>query len=270
MKQRQSGEIKYLTFESLDNFEFVSNLFSTRIGGVSQGYHAEMNLGFSNGDDPEKVYENYSRIAGVLGINTDHIIRSHQTHTTNVLTVTEEHLYSDGVLHDPPMNDIDGLITDVPGLCLTTTYADCVPLYFVDPKRRAIGLSHSGWKGTVNRMGAVTIEKMVSQYGCCPSDIYVAIGPSICQDCYEIGTDVAEKFIEAFGDDRYLKAGKEIGKYHLDLWSVNRDICIEAGVSPEHIELPDICTCHNYDLLFSHRASKGKRGNLAAFLMINE
>ena len=166
--------------------------------------------------------------------------------------------------------DVDGMITDVPGIVLATFYADCVPLYFIDPVHHAIGLSHSGWRGTVQKIGAVTVRKMTEEYGSDPKDILAAVGPSICQDCYEVSEDVAEEFRSAFAKeyrDR-LFYRKENGKYQLNLWEANRIVFTEAGISEEHISMPGICTCCNPEFLFSHRASQGKRGNLAAFLGI--
>ena len=167
--------------------------------------------------------------------------------------------------------DVDGLITNEPGIVLSTFYADCVPLYFVDPVHRAIGLSHSGWRGTVNKMGQVTIEAMKREFGSRAADLYCAIGPSICQDCYEISRDVAEEFMKAFPEhvnDILLQKSEE--KFQLDLWKANEIVMLESGILPEHLAVTNICTCCNPTELFSHRASKGKRGNLAAFLMIKK
>jgi hypothetical protein len=164
---------------------------------------------------------------------------------------------------------VDGLVTNEPGVVLSTFFADCVPLYFVDPVHRAIGLSHSGWRGTVGRMGERTLEKMASEFGTNPRDVYAAVGPSICQDCYEVSADVADAFAAEFAGhtDDILRSGKN-GKYQLDLWESNRIVLCEAGVLPEHLAITNVCTCCNPELLFSHRASRGMRGNLGAFLFL--
>lgn len=171
-----------------------------------------------------------------------------------------------GVTKEPDYEEIDGLITNEPGLILCTSFADCVPLYFVDPKKQAIGLAHSGWRGTVNRMGARLIEEMKRQFGSNPGDLLVAVGPSICVDCYEVGEDVAGEFQKAFPDTVVLQKGKQEGKYQLDLWKANEQLLLDAGIRKEHLEITDLCTCCNQELLFSHRASHGQRGNLCAFL----
>jgi hypothetical protein len=186
---------------------------------------------------------------------------------------------------------VDGLVTDEPGLALVTSYADCVPLYFADKKHKAIGLAHSGWKGTAAGMGKCMVETMYDEFGSRPEDIAAAIGPSICRDCYEVSADVAEVFMELFAQDdaliRQISAagyksgytgrkaevvvpGREGGKYQLDLWLANILILMKAGIPLNNIEVTDICTCHNPEYLFSHRASHGKRGNLSAFLMLKQ
>ena len=230
-----------------------------------------MNLSFSRGDNKENVDENFRRIAQVLDSTPEHIVCSRQNHTTNVRKVTEEDL-GKGVVRETDYDDVDGLITNVPGIILATFYADCVPLYFVDVKNKAIGLSHSGWRGTVNRMGQVTLQAMKRAYGTEPSDVMAAIGPSICQDCYEVGEEVADAFRKSFPNEwEYLIGkGKEEGKYQLDLQETNRRILLAAGVLPENIAVTDICTCCNSELLFSHRGSNGKRGNLGAFLELRK
>ena len=191
-----------------------------------------------------------------------------QTHTTNVRRVTAEDA-GKGIVKERDYTDIDGLITNEPGLVLSTFYADCVPLYFVDPVHRAIGMSHSGWKGTVGKMGAATITAMKREFGTEAKDLVCAIGPSICQDCYEVSEDVADAFKEAFpGHADEILLDKKNGKYQLDLWGANEIVLTEAGVLKEKIAVTNICTWCNPDLLFSHRASHGKRGNLGAFIYL--
>lgn len=271
MQVNQHKEVIYLTFPLLEKTGMVRHLFSTRIGGVSEGIYSSMNLSYARGDRKEAVDENFSRIADVFQSVPDKIVCSRQTHTTNVRRVTKNDL-GKGVVRPLDYEDVDGLITDIPGIILATFYADCVPLYFVDVKNRAIGLSHSGWRGTVNRMGDATLQAMKDAFGTSPEDVITAIGPSICQDCYEVGEEVAASFRESFPEEweYFLKVGRETGKYQLDLQEANRRILINAGVLPQNIAVTDICTCCNKELLFSHRGSDGKRGNLGAFLELRK
>ena len=228
-----------------------------------------MNLSFSRGDVTESVEENDRRLAETRGADNGHLVCSDQTHTTNVRLVTKEDA-GNGVICPRDYTDVDGLITNVSGMTLVTFYADCVPLYFVDPVHHAIGLSHSGWRGTVARMGKCTLEAMHNAFGTEASDVYCAIGPSICRSCYEVSEDVADEFKkELTGHDaKEFLDDKGNGKYQLDLWKANEIILTEAGIRPENLDITDICTCCNPDLLFSHRASHGKRGNLAAFIVL--
>ena len=269
IEERWNQEVMYLVYPLLEKTGIVKHGFSTRIGGVSKEHLGTMNLSFSRGDDAEAVRENYRRMANALDVSYDSFVFSQQTHTTNVRPVTVDDR-GKGILHPLDYQDVDGLITNVPGLCLSKFYADCVPLYFVDPVHRSIGLSHSGWRGTVGRMGQVTLQRMTEEFGTDPSDVIAAIGPSICQDCYEVSEDVIEQFQSAFSqehwDELYYK--KENGKYQLNLWKANEIVMLEAGVKKENIAVTNICTCCNSDILFSHRASQGKRGNLAAFLSL--
>ena len=193
---------------------------------------------------------------------------SEEGRITGILPMKTEADRGKGFDKEKDYTDTDGLITNVPGLMLVTIYADCVPLYFVDPVHKAIGLSHSGWKGTVHRMGKVTLERMAEEFGTRPEDVQAAIGPSICQDCYEVSEDVAEAFMNEFADhqDDQLVYRKDNGKYQLNLWRANELVLLEAGIRPEYLTITNVCTCCNHELLFSHRASHGQRGNLGAFL----
>lgn len=261
----------YLTFPSLSEIDFIKHGFSTRLGGVSEGIYESMNLGFSNGDEPDHVMENYNRISKSIGFCLDSIVTSDQVHNTEVRLVTAEDK-GKGIKTRRDYKGIDGLITKEAGIMLATYYADCVPLYFIDKKNHAIGLSHSGWRGTVKRMGEVTLKAMKSHFGTNPSDVIAMIGPSICGDCYEVSSDVAEAFQKEFNEEQQkdILIRKENDKYQLNLWEVNRHIFLDAGIIPENIHVSEVCTSCNSSLLFSHRASKGKRGTLAAFLMIKE
>lgn len=257
-----------LKYKKLEEIPWIRHCFTTREGGASKGIFAELNLSFTRGDEEAAVRENYRRVAKRMGTEVSHFVCSDQTHTTNVRVVTQEDAGA-GVVRERGYTDVDGLITNEPGLVLSTFYADCVPLYFVDTKHRAIGLSHSGWRGTVNRMGRATLKAMAEAYGTVPEDVWCAIGPSICQDCYEVSEDVALEFEQEFsGHGSEIMYRKENGKYQLNLWKANERVLLDAGILPEKLILPNVCTCCNSELLFSHRASHGRRGNLGAFLCI--
>lgn len=268
MRVNQRGSLVYLTFPSLEETGAVKHLFSTRLGGVSEGIYSSMNLSYTRGDRKEAVDENYRRIAAALGCSVEDMVCSDQTHTTNLRIVGRAD-GGKGITREKDYHDVDGLLTDEPGVYLATFFADCVPLYFVDTKRKAIALAHSGWRGTVARMGRCVVEKMREAYGTDSADLLAAVGPSICQECYEVSEDVAEAFTAEFhkpGQEREILLPKGGGKYQLDLWRANEIVLTEAGIPGENIQITDLCTCHNDRYLFSHRASHGQRGNLGAFL----
>lgn len=268
-EERQVEGVPFLTCEKLEGIPFIKHGFSTRKGGVSEGIFDSMNLSFTRGDKDDAVRENFRRMAIAIGVEEDSLVFARQTHTTNVRVVTKEDK-GKGITKALDYDDIDGLITNVPGLCLTTFYADCVPLFVVDPVHKAIGLSHSGWRGTVAKMGQVTLDRMKETFGTKAEDVVVAIGPSICQKCYEVSEDVIIEFQNHFNkkwwDSLYYK--KENGRYQLNLWKANEIIFLESGVKQENIAVTNVCTNCNSELLWSHRATKGERGSLAAFMAI--
>ena len=269
IKEVTRDGVTWLSFPALEETGLVAHAFSTRMGGVSKGCYSTMNFSFTRGDDPEAVRENYRRMAKALDVDETRMVLTWQTHTINVRTVTPED-EGKGIVKERDYRDVDGLITDRPGVTLVTFFADCVPLYFLDRKRRAIGLAHSGWRGTVNRMGQAVLSAMEKEYGTDPADVTACIGPSICQDCYEVSVDVIDEFRQAFSEESWpeLFYEKADGKYQLNLWKANERIFAEAGIRKEHMAVTDLCTCCNPTLLFSHRASHGRRGNLGAFLML--
>ncbi|MCR5737822.1 MAG: peptidoglycan editing factor PgeF [Eubacterium sp.] len=262
--------IPYLVYPALESIDFIRHGFSTRLGGVSEGHLASMNLGWERDDLRENVVKNHEIIAEAMGFDAKNIVTSHQTHTTNVRLVTKEDC-GKGIYRERDFDNVDGLITQEKNVVLATYFADCVPLFLVDPKQKAIGLSHSGWKGTVGKIGKKTIEKMEECFGTKPEDVIACVGPSICQECYEVSGDVARQFQEVFPKHRNeILKDRGSDKYLLNLWKCNELIFQESGVRPEHIHVTDVCTCCNTDVLFSHRGHQGKRGNLAAFLEIKE
>lgn len=267
--KEEPGKAPYLSFPMLEKTGILTHGFSTRLGGVSEGIYRSMNLSFSRGDRKEAVMENFRRFGSAIGVKPEDMVFSRQTHTANIRKATKADK-GKGILSPADYDDVDGLVTDVPGLCLVTLYADCVPLFFADPVRKVIGLSHSGWRGTVQKIGAVTVRMMEREYGCRPENILACIGPSICQDCYEVSEDVVRKFADVFPEEVWpeLFYQKADGKYQLNLWKANEQVFREAGIRPNHMAVTNICTSCNPELLYSHRASKGQRGSLAAFMAL--
>ena len=265
LKINRMGDLCYITFPRLEACKAVRHTFSTRLGGVSSGQFATMNTSFLGGDDFCAVEENYRRLCGAVGIEISHLLLSRQTHTNNVISVTKEHC---GIgFNKPPFCDVDGLITNTPGVALVTQYADCTPLLFCDPINKVIATSHAGWRGTAKLIGKVTVEKMVDEFGSKAENIIVGIGPCIAKCCYEVDDTVFEEFSHIeFLNTQTIFTKKTNGKYMLDLVEANKQILLSSGVRENNIDTSDICTCCNKEDLHSHRATAGKRGNLAAII----
>lgn len=264
------NNVPFLRFPVLEN-DAVIHGFSTRLGGVSTGDCAAMNLSFTRGDRLEDVKENHRLFADAVGYDTDQLVLTEQVHSTNILRVGKKDC-GQVFAADRNIKETDGLVTDEPGVMLMTFFADCVPLLFYDTKKNAVGNAHSGWRGTVQRMGQKMVERMREEFRSDPADIVAVVGPSICQSCYEVSKEVIKEFQKAF-DGRYwdeLYYRKSNGHYQLDLWEANRILLIEAGLREEHVCVCGLCTNCHPDLLFSHRFTKGKRGNLAAVIGLSE
>lgn len=270
-KKYDKTYIPYLKYKIFDKYDDVISGFSTRMGGVSKEHLSSMNLSFSRGDDRDNVIENHKRLAEAIGYDYTKLVFSDQVHDTVIRVVNKEDA-GKGITKETDIKEIDGLVTNVPNIPLITFYADCVPLYFYDPINKVVGLAHSGWKGTVNNIAKAMIDKMVEEYGSNPSDIVTAIGPSICVDCYEVDdvvVDIIKKnFTKDIIDENVIVKGN--GKYQLNLHGLCRRNFLNAGIKEENIAMPDLCTCCNSEFLFSHRASKGMRGNLAAVIMLKD
>ncbi len=262
--------VPLIRFRAFRPFAFMDVAFSTRFGGVSAGYLSELNLGFGRGDSDGTVAENYRLFCQSMGVPVESLVLSDQVHGTKIAVASKEDTCQGKI--EKRWKGIDGLMTNEREVCLATSYADCVPLFFADPVKRVIASSHSGWRGTVARIGQKTVEKMGEKFGSKAENIIVVIGPSICQNCYEVSRDVIEAFRESYTE-------RQIGqisycsdpfrqKYQLNLWKANALQMEEAGLLPEHIHISGVCTCCHPELFFSHRASHGKRGNLNGFMML--
>lgn len=262
----REGERQYLTFPQLDDYEELRHLFTTRHGGVSQGHCATWNFGERHLDTDENILQNFELLGQVLGADTDQMVTSAQTHTTNIRTVTAEDL-GKGVVRERDYRDIDGLVTDERNIAIITGHADCNAIFFFDPLKQVIGLAHSGWRGTLAGIGAAMVSKMKTEYGCQPSDIIAGIGPSLCQDCFEVDEDVALAFFDA--DEAYRQFADRRGcKFHIDLKGIIRHDLLAAGLAEGNLSDMKLCTKCNKEMFFSHRGHQGRRGLMVAAMML--
>lgn len=269
MKENYNNEVMYYTFPDFEKIDFLVHAFSSREGGVSEGYFSSMNLGIKTDDSKENIYRNYELFTDAVGIKLENVVIGNLNHEANVRVATREDAGC-GILKPFNYESVDALITNEPELALTVTCADCVPVFIVDPVKKVIGIAHSGWKGTALEISARTVEKMVSEYGCNPTDMMAGIGPSIGMCCYEVSRDVVEEFLEFdYLDDAWYYE-KDNGKYDLDLARIIFGTLAYSGLLPENISISGLCTSCNNDVLFSHRAQKGKRGTMAGMIMIKK
>ncbi len=260
--------VGFLTFPALSELSFINHAFSTRIGGVSTEEFKSMNLNFKRGDDPERVTENYKIFCKAAGFDYNTLISSSQDHNTNVRCVTSEDC-GIGIYREHDMESVDALVTNEPNVTLVTHYADCTPLYFADPEKRVIALAHAGWRGTVEKIGEAVVDVMTEKYGCDTTDIIAVVGPAIGPCCYEVDTPVYERFASLTElKPAYFTKTLGHGKFLVDLKETNRRMLLEAGLLSINITISDVCTKCNSGLLYSHRASGGKRGGLIAMMCI--
>lgn len=242
----------------------TTHAFTTRLGGVSSSIYKSLNLAQKAGDDMENVRANYKCLCDALGISTDAIVCSTQVHGTDVRIVTKDDC---GKLFQPNPHKTDGLITQTPGAAVLVFTADCVPILLYDPVKKAAGAVHAGWRGTTSDIAGITVNKMVSTFGCSPADIIAAIGPCISKCCFETDSDVADALTAALGESAAGCRAQKGSKYMIDLKETNRILLSRAGVTK--ISVSGECTSCLSDKYWSHRKTRGERGTQAALIQVD-
>lgn len=240
--------------------------FSARLGGVSRGHLASLNLGIHRGDEPQRVLENYRRFCAAIGVDAGRIVTANQVHGDVIRAVNDGDI-KENLLADVPY-EADGLTTDRPGLTLVIFSADCVPVLFFDPVKRAVGACHAGWRGTAGAIAAKTVRAMEERYGSAPEDLRCAIGPAIGPCCFETDADVPEAMEAALGALAAPYVSKTGEKWRVDLKGINKALLLDAGVKAEHIDVSAACTCCEHERYWSHRYTKGLRGSQAAAIAL--
>ncbi len=266
MKLNSVNGVEFYTFDIFEKTGLVEHMFSTKIGGVSEGCFESLDLSYTRGDDAERVTENFTRAAAAIGSDIKNITIARQTHETNI-RLMDENDRGRGVTKERYPESYDAIMTDKKGVMLVTLHADCVPVYFVDTNKKAVALAHAGWRGTVEKIAEKTVLKMMAEFGSCPEDILVGIGPSISKCCFEVSEDVRDEFMSKLAfSEKYIKNGEKEGKYYIDLKAINKEILTGVGIPEENIEVSNECTKCLEDKFFSHRRQGEKRGSMAAFL----
>lgn len=246
----------------------VAHGFSTRVGGVSPAPWDCLNLGANCGDDPQRVEENFRRFCSAVGTDVEHLMKNQQVHGDLVRPIqAEEPAVAPGV-HGT--FQADGLITDVPGICLTIFTADCVPILLWDPKRKVAAAVHAGWRGTALGIAARAAEQMQRDYGSAPQDIQAAIGPCISSCCFETHRDVPDGLYAGLGEEAkpLIRPAGVPGKFMVDLKGANVRWLQRSGVEADHIAVCRACTACTPGQFWSHRRLGSRRGSLASMIQI--
>lgn len=260
---RQAGEIKYFTFERLEELGVINAVF-TRLGGVSLPPFASLNVGGTVGDQPELVKKNLQRALRGLNLSEESIFDVWQVHGDHVVFAERPRPKNEGY------QKADVILTNREAVTLLMRFADCVPILLYDPGKRVIGLAHAGWKGTILQIAKKAVEMMVTRYGTNPADIIAALGPSIAQHHYLVGPEIVMRVQSVFGRTakEVLQStnGTSSSSMYFDLWKANQLVLNQAGV--RRVEVAGLCTaCHIADW-YSHRAEGGKTGRFGALIAL--
>ena len=265
--ERTENGVPFLQSDGFNAAGGVAHGFSTRLGGVSEGMWASLDLGVSRGDDPDHVRENYRRFRSAIGSRCAALAACNQVHGAVVRNITSADMKRDP--YDKVGCDADGLMTAIPGITLTVFTADCIPVLLYDPKRRVVAALHAGWRGTAGGIVTVAVGQMAAVYGSDPADILAAIGPGIGPDCFETHEDVPNAMTAALSTAvlRHIRI-KENGKFAVDLKAINAMRLEQAGLDPAHIAVSDLCTACHPDKFWSHRLQGTSRGSMAAVIQL--
>lgn len=240
--------------------------FSTRLGGVSKGSLASLNLGVNRPDSKENLIENYRIFCDSIGVDYNNVVLPRQVHSDIIFPVTAKDRGT-RLVKESNLPDCDGLITTDKETVLGIFYADCTPVLLFDTKVKCLCLVHCGWRGTVKGFAETGIITMINDYGCNPQNIHGVIGPCIGSCCFEVGEEVKKEF-ERVLIGKYIRPGKTEGKYFADLKGANREFLLRGGLAEENITISEECTMCKTDKYFSHRGCGGDTGRMAVLAQI--
>ncbi|GGI14402.1 peptidoglycan editing factor PgeF [Gottfriedia solisilvae] len=251
-----------------DSYKHLVAGFTTKNGGVSQGCFSSFNVGLHVNDSDNHVVKNRELLAKEINYPITKWVCSEQVHGNNVVKVTKDDRGKGVTDYNSGIPGTDGFYTNEENVLLTSCYADCVPLYFLEPTKKYIGLAHAGWKGTVGNIGGILINKWLTEENMNVENIQVVIGPSIGNCCYEVDDFVMNKVQDAFSNNLppFILTDLPNGKYSLDLKEANKQLLIQAGIPKENILVTSYCTSCNPNTFFSHRRDEGKTGRMMSFI----
>lgn len=263
--------MSWFSFQTQNAVEFMQVLlpgtkgvFSTRNGGISASPFDSLNLAFHVGDAPEAVTTNREIFAAAAGFSLESLVCAQQVHGTRIFSASSLDRGRGVYNYEDAVPETDALITDDSNVVLGAFFADCVPVYIADPVRKAVGLAHAGWKGTVHHIAQKTVAKMAEEFGCMPADCFAFIGPSIGPCCYRVGEEVIS-LLDPAAAAHVSPEGEDKKGFKLDLWGANRDNLIAAGLSDDKISVSGICTRCDARF-FSFRREGGQTGRMGGFI----
>ncbi len=271
MQSKDLGETTVFLFDNLAQFDNLRHFVSTRRGGISDRCFAALNIGFHVGDDNFRVLQNRRILTDALGLDLLKFTFADQCHSANVAVVNDTGRGRGAMEKESALPHTDGMVSNVPDICLGVQVADCVPVLVYDPVQKVIASLHAGWRGSLRRIVSETIGKMIQQYGSRAENIYAGLGPSAGPCCYEVGGDVYREARMALGSvKKVIKSAKTPGKYIFDQWAANKEQLMDAGVPEDHIELAGICSQCEEQTFFSSRANQGMTGRFMAGIMLKK
>lgn len=234
----------------------------------AMGNYAAFNVTYYCGDNAERVAKNKAWLCNELGVNENGLWLPRQTHTANVLEIDAAFLDKDIEEQTQCLQEIDALITSLPHQCISVSTADCVPILLYDEKHHAIAAIHAGWRGTVQRISQVCLDKMAHTFGTVASDCKALIGPSISLDAFEVGEEVVAEFLKVNFPESVI-SHNYANKPHIDLWAANVFLLEEAGVELSNIQISGICTFQHHDTFFSARRLGIHSGRILTGICLN-
>jgi YfiH family protein len=262
--------IQYLTYDLFEPYVKATNVVTTRHRGSSLPPFDTLNVGLHVGDDPDAVLENRAAVAQILGFEPEALTLAEQVHGAVVAVVAAGDQGRGSVVEDDALGGADALVTNEPQIPLGILIADCVAVSLYDPARHVVGIAHAGWKGTLARIVEKTVEKMSGEFGTNPKNLVAGLSPSVGRCHYVVGPEVADAYVEEFGDDSCGFVEEEpAGARRLDLWAANRHQLRAAGVPESQIETGGLCTACNPGLFYSYRRDGARTGRIAGIVMLH-
>ena len=262
MRWIEQEALSYLIAENIE----TPHMFTTRKGGVSEGFLASMNIGTHRGDERKNVLKNYEILGKAIGFDPKKSVHTKQTHT-DIIRVADESLWGAG-LYAPELSDCDALVTNKAGTALVIFTADCTPILLYDPVTGAVGAAHAGWRGTASDIAGKTVRAMTEHFGCKPENMQAAIGPNIGKCCFETDKDVPEAMYALLGEEAAAYITQKGEKFHLDLKGINAHLLRRAGILS--VDISDHCTACDPELYWSHRKVGSNRGSQGAIILCKE